>query len=66
MRLPKRLRYRLRKLRKLLKKGGSGHKVSPDLRIPISSPTITHTNKKKYDRRKSKTNAKKEIKENTR
>ena len=64
MRLPKRLRERFKRLKKLLKKGGSGHRLTPELRAPMPSPTIAHKNKRKYERQTHKQNTKKEFEEN--
>lgn len=58
--LTKATKKKLKKFRKLLEKRGTV------IRIPIAPPGFAHKDKSKYDRKRSKQDAKKEIKENSR
>ncbi len=57
--LTKIVKKKLKRFKKLLKKQGT------TIRIPVAPPGFAHKDKSKYDRKRSKKNAKKEIKENT-
>lgn len=57
--LTKTTNKKLKKFKKLLEKRGT------TLRIPVAPPGFAHKDKNRYDRKRSKKDAKKEIKENT-